>query len=48
MKHRKRTKKAEDTSHLAPAELAKLNALKRQRRLMARTLLKRRRRKSGQ
>ena len=48
MKHRKRTKKKVDTSQLDPAELAKLNALKRQRRLMARTLLKRRRRKSGQ
>ena len=48
MKHRKRTKKQNDTSHLSPEELAKHNSLKRQRFLMARALLKRRRRKSGQ
>jgi hypothetical protein len=36
------------TSDLDPATLAKVNLLKRQRQRMHRTLLKRRRQKSGQ
>lgn len=48
MKHRKTTKKTPDTSGLDPVALAKQYALRRQRQLMARALLKRRRAKSGQ
>ena len=48
MKHRKTTKKTAATPDLDPAALAEQNALKRQRARMARALLKRRRRKSGQ
>jgi hypothetical protein len=47
MKHRKTTKKAA-TPDVDPATLANQYALRRQRQLMARALLKRRRRKSGQ
>jgi hypothetical protein len=43
-----KTKKTAATPDLDPATLAHLNLLKRQRQHMARTLLKRRRRKSGQ
>jgi hypothetical protein len=48
MKHRKTTKKTVATPDLDPAALAQQKALKRQRFLMTRALLKRRRRKSGQ
>jgi hypothetical protein len=45
---RKNTKKTAATPDLDPATLTHLNLLKRQRVNMARALLKRRRRKSGQ
>ena len=45
---RKTTKRTVATSDLDPTTLAKVNALKRQRQRMNRTLLKRRRQKSGQ
>ena len=48
MKHRKTTKKTAATQDLDPAALAKQEILKRQRFLMTRALLKRRRRKSHQ
>jgi hypothetical protein len=49
MSNRKFTKKkAIATPDLDPATLAKQKRLERQRKLAARTLLKRRRRKSGQ
>jgi hypothetical protein len=48
MKNRKTTKRTVATSDLDPATLANLNMLKRQRQRMNRTLLKRRRQKSGQ
>ena len=48
MNHRKTTKRTVATSDLDPATLAKVNVLKRQRQRMNRTLLKRRRQKSGQ
>jgi hypothetical protein len=48
MNNRKTTKRAVATSDLDPATLAKVNVLKRQRQRMNRTLLKRRRQKSGQ
>jgi SpoVK/Ycf46/Vps4 family AAA+-type ATPase len=48
MTNRKTTKRAVATSDLDPATLAKVNMLKRQRQRMNRTLLKRRRKKSGQ
>ena len=47
MKHRKTTKKTA-TPDLDPAALAQQKLLERQRFLMTRALLKRRRRKSGQ
>jgi hypothetical protein len=48
MKQRKTTKKAGATSDLTPEALAKQEILKRQRFLIKRALLKRRRRKSHQ
>ena len=48
MSNRKFTKRTVATSDLDPATPAKLNILKRQRQRMNRTLLKRRRQKSGQ
>jgi hypothetical protein len=48
MNHPKTTKRTVATSDLDPATLAKVNMLKRQRQRMNRTLLKRRRQKSGQ
>lgn len=48
MTNRKTTKSAVATSDLDPATLARANLLKRQRERMNRTLLKRRRQKSGQ
>ncbi len=50
MNNRKTTKRTVATPDLDldPATLAKLNVLKRQRQRMNRTLLKRRRQKSGQ
>jgi hypothetical protein len=48
MKQRKTTKKTAATQDLDAAALANHYALRRQRQLMARALLKRRRRKSGQ
>lgn len=47
-KRRKNPKKTAPASDLDPATLARANLLKRQRTLMARALLKRRRRKSNQ
>jgi hypothetical protein len=44
----KTTKSTVATSELDPATLARVNLLKRQRHRMNRTLLKRRRQKSGQ
>ena len=48
MDNRKTTKRTVAAPDLDPATLAKLNVLKRQRQRMNRTLLKRRRQKSGQ
>jgi hypothetical protein len=48
MNHRKTTKRTVATPDLDPATLANVNLLKRQRQRMNRTLLKRRRQKSGQ
>jgi len=48
MKHRKTTKRTVATPDLDPATLANLNVIKRNRQRMARSLLKRRRQKSGQ
>jgi len=48
MNNHKTTKGAVATSDLDPATLAKVNVLKRQRQRQNRTLLKRRRQKSGQ
>jgi hypothetical protein len=48
MNRPKTTKRTVATSELDPATLAKVNLLKRQRQRMSRTLLKRRRQKSGQ
>ncbi len=48
MNNSKTTKHTVATPDLDPATLAHLNVLKRQRQRMSRTLLKRRRRKSGQ
>jgi len=48
MKNRKTIKRTVATPDVDPATLAKLNLLKRQRQRMRRTLLKRRRQKSGQ
>jgi hypothetical protein len=48
MNNRKTTKRTVATPDLDPATLANLNVLKRQRQRMNRTLLKRRRQKSGQ
>jgi hypothetical protein len=48
MNNRKTTKRTVATSDLDPATLAKVYVLKRQRQRMNRTLLKRRRQKSGQ
>ena len=48
MNNRKPTKRTVATSDLDPATLAKVYVLKRQRQRMNRTLLKRRRQKSGQ
>ncbi|HEY5951203.1 MAG TPA: hypothetical protein VIV40_37180 [Kofleriaceae bacterium] len=48
MSKRTFTKKKVATQDLDPAALAKLKMLEHQRKLASRTLLKRRRRKSGQ
>jgi hypothetical protein len=48
MSNRKSTKPAAGTPDLDPATLAAQNLLKRQRQRANRTLLKRRRQKSGQ
>ena len=48
MGNRKSTKRTVTTADLDPATLAAFNLLQRQRRRMNRTLLKRRRQKSGQ
>jgi hypothetical protein len=48
MNNRKTTKRTVATSDLDPATLANVNVLKRQRQRQNRTLLKRRRQKSGQ
>jgi hypothetical protein len=48
MNNPKTTKGAVATSELDPAALAHVHVLKRQRQRMNRTLLKRRRQKSGQ
>lgn len=48
MTNRKNTKQATATTDLDPAALAHQNLLKRQRQRISRTLLKRRRQKSGQ
>lgn len=48
MNTRKTTKRTDATSDLDPATLAKQELLKRQRQRINRTLLKRRRQKSGQ
>jgi len=48
MSNRKTTKRTVATADLDPATLAHVNLLKRQRQRMSRTLLKRRRQKSGQ
>ncbi len=48
MTNRKTTNRTVATSDLDPATLARANLLKRQRQNMNRTLLKRRRQKSGQ
>jgi hypothetical protein len=48
MNNRKPTKRTVATPDLDPATLAHVNVLKRQRQRQNRTLLKRRRQKSGQ
>lgn len=48
MSKRKTTKRTAATPDLDPATLAHVYMLKRQRQRMSRTLLKRRRQKSGQ
>jgi hypothetical protein len=48
MNNRKTSKRTVATPELDPATLASMNVLKRQRQRMNRTLLKRRRQKSGQ
>jgi hypothetical protein len=48
MNNRKTPKRKVATPDLDPATLANVNLLKRQRQRMSRTLLKRRRQKSGQ
>ena len=48
MTNRQTTKRTGATSDLDPAAVAKVHVLKRQRQRMNLTLLKRRRRKSGQ
>jgi hypothetical protein len=48
MKNRKTSKTTAATADLDPATVANQYALRRQRQLMARALLKRRRQKSGQ